>query len=72
MYNKIYKKHFLSVNANQLNHHTIPMLSKDKPNTAIIYVGVNDMMNRTDHNDLILQINRTGFTWKNYGVKNVI
>ena len=48
------------------------MLSDDKPNTAIIYVGGNDMMNRTDHNDLILQINRTGFTWKNYGVKNVI
>ena len=38
----------------------------------IIHVGVNDMMNGTDRDELILQIGRIGFTWKNHGVKNVI
>ena len=48
------------------------MLSKDKPDNVIIHVGVNDMMNGTDRDDLIPQIGRIGFTYKNYGVKKVI
>ena len=45
------------------------MLSKDKHDNVIIHVGVNDMMNGTDRDDLIPQIGRIGFTYKNYGVK---
>ena len=52
--NKIYKKCFPGVNADHLNHHIIPTLSEDKPDTGIIYVGVNE----TDRDDLILQIGK--------------
>ena len=47
------------------------MLSKDKHDNVIIHVGVNDMMNGTDRDDLIPQTGRIGFTYKNYGVKKV-
>ena len=33
---------------------------------------MNDVKNGTDRNDLILQIGRIGFTYKNYGIKNII
>ena len=33
---------------------------------------MNDVMNGTDRDDLILQFSRIGFTYKNYGVKNLI
>ena len=33
---------------------------------------MNDMMNEIDRDDLILQIDRIGFTCKNYRVKNII
>ena len=71
-HNKIYKKCFLGVNVDHLNHHITPMLRKDKPKIENIHVGVNDMMNGSDHNGLILRIDRTEFISKNYGVKNVI
>ena len=69
---KIYKKCFPGVNVNHLNHHIIPTLSEDKPDTKIIHVGVSNMMNGTDRDYLILQTGRIRFTCKNYGVKNVI
>ena len=69
-HNEIYKKAFPGVNANRLNHQIIPALSEDKPVILVIHVGVNDIMNRTDSDDLILQIGRIGVTCKNYGVKN--
>ena len=72
MHNEIYKKCFPGVNANHLNHPIIPKLSEDKLNTVIIHVGVNDIMNGTVRDDLILQTGRTGFTCKKYGVKNII
>ena len=53
-HNETYKKCFPGVNANHLNHHIIPTLSEDKPDTVIIHVGVNDIMNRTDRDDFIL------------------
>ena len=33
---------------------------------------MNDMMNEIDRDDLILQIDRIGFTCKNYRVKNIV
>ena len=71
-HSEIYKKCFPGVNTNHLKLHIIPTLSEDKPDTVIIHVGVDDMMNGTDRDGLILQIGRIGFTCKNYGVKNVI
>ena len=68
-HNEIYKKCFSGVNANHLKHHIIQTLSEDKPDTVIIHVGVNDIMNGTDRDDLILQIGRIGLTCKNYGIK---
>ena len=53
-HNEIYKKSFLGVNANHLNHNIILTLSEDKLDTVIIHVGVNNMMNGTDRDDLIL------------------
>ena len=68
---KYVKKSFPGVNANHLNYHIISTLSEDKPDNAVIHVGVNDMMNEIDRDDLILQIDRIGFTCKNYRVKNI-
>ena len=67
MKNEIYKKTFPAVNVDQLNHHIFPKLSGDKPDTVIIHVGVNDMMNGIDRDDLILYIGSIGFTCKNCG-----
>ena len=53
-HNEIYKNCFPGVNANHLNHYIIPTLSEDKPDTVIIHVGVNDIMNGTDRDDFIL------------------
>ena len=36
----------------------IPTFSEDKPDTVITHVGMNDMMNGTDPDDLIIQIGR--------------
>ena len=66
---EIHKKCFPGVNANHLNHYIIPTMSEDKPDTVIIHVSVNDMMNGRDRDDLILRIGRIGFTCKNYRVK---
>ena len=69
---EIYKKCFPGVNANHLKHHIIPTLNEDKPYTLIIHVGVNDIMNGTDRDNLVVQSGRIGFTCKNYGIKNII
>ena len=62
-HNKICEKCFPGINANHLNHHIIQRLSEDKTDTVIIHVGVNDVINRTDHNNLILQIDRIGWIY---------
>ena len=51
---KYIKNAFLVLTQSQLNHRIIPTLCKDKPDTVIIHVGVNDLMNGTDRDDLIL------------------
>ena len=55
-HNKIYKKFFPCVNTNNLNHHIVPTLSEDKSDTVTIHVSVNNMMNGTDRDDLILPL----------------
>ena len=52
-HNEIYKKCFPAVQVNHLNHHIFQKLSEDKPDTVIIHVDVNDMMNGIDRDDLI-------------------
>ena len=65
---EIYKKCFPGVNANHLNHYVLPKLSEDQPDAVIIHVGINDIINGTDHNDLVSQINNIALTCKNYGI----
>ena len=31
-----------------MNHHIIPTLLEDKPDIVIVYVGTNDVLNRSD------------------------
>ena len=39
-----------------MNHHIIPTLLEDKPDIVIVHVGINDVLNRFDQDQIIKNI----------------
>ena len=39
-----------------MNHHIIPTLLEDKPDIVTVYVGINDILNRFDQDQIIKNI----------------
>ena len=68
----IYKKCFPGVSSNHLNHHILPTLHEDQPDSVIIHVGINDLLNDVAINDLISNTEKIGRTCVEKGVKDVI
>ena len=68
----IYKKCFPGVNSNHLNNYILPTLCEDKPDSVIVHAGVNNIMNGTNHDDLVTQIENVCITCKKYGVKETV
>ena len=55
-----------------MNHHIIPTLLEDKPDIVIVYVGINDVLNRFDQDQIIKNIQQIYITCKNFNVNQVI
>ena len=68
----VYRKTFPGVNSLHLNHHILPTLREDKPDIVLVHVGINDLLNRCHHDDIVRNIQGISNTCKEYGVKDVI
>ena len=55
-----------------MNHHIIPTLLKDKLDTVIVHVGINDVLNRFNQDQIIKNIQQMCITCKNFNVNQVI
>ena len=55
-----------------MNHHIIPTLLEDKPDIVIVHVGINDVLNRFDQDQIIKNIQQIYITCKNFNVNQVI
>ena len=55
-----------------MNHHIIPTLLEDKPDIVIVHVGINDVLNRFDQDQIIENIQQMYITCKNFNVNQVI
>ena len=55
-----------------MNHHVIPTLLEDKPDIVIVHVGINDVLNRFDQDQIIENIQQMYITCKNFNVNQVI
>ena len=49
----VYRQTFAGVNPVHSNHHIIPTFLEDKPDIIIVYVGINDVLNRCDQGQII-------------------
>ena len=52
----VYRKTFSVVNSVHMNHHIIPTLLEDKPDIVTVYVGINDVLNRFDQDQIVKNI----------------
>ena len=68
----VYRKTFSRVNSVHMNHHIIPTLLEDKPDIVTVYVGINDVLNRFDQDQIIKNIQQIYITCKNLNVNQVI
>ena len=55
-----------------MNHHIISTLLEDKPDIVIVHVGINDVLNRFDQDQIIKNIQQIYITCKNFNVNQVI
>ena len=55
-----------------MNHYIIPTLLEDKPDIVIVHVGINDVLNRCDQDQMIKNIHQIYTTCKNFNVNKVI
>ena len=53
---KAFFRSFSGANAKQLRHYVIPTLIDDKLEAIVIHVGTNDILNRTNHEDITRSI----------------
>ena len=68
-------KAFPGATIRQLNHYTIPTLEEDTPETAIIHVGINNLLlekNKADVNEIAENIVKIGIRCKENNVKNIL
>ena len=68
----VYRKNFPGVNSVHINHHIIATLLEDKPDIVIVHVGINDILNRFDQDQIIKNIQQIYITCKNFNVNQVI
>ena len=68
----VYRKTFPGVNSVHMNHHIIPTLLEDKPDIVIVHVGINDLLNRFNQDQIIKNIQQMCITCKNFNVNQVI
>ena len=72
---KVYFKCFSGANTKQLDHYVIPVLVDEKPQTAVIHIGSNDITKFNHHdvdvNDLANRILQTGLKCRYYGVESI-
>ena len=68
----VYRKNFPGVNSVHINHHIIATLLEDKPDIVIVHVGINDVLNRFDQDQIIKNIQQIYITCKNFNVNQVI
>ena len=59
-------------NALHMMHHIIPRLLEDKPDIVIVHVGINDVLNRFDQDQIIKNVQTIYITCKNFNVSQVI
>ena len=55
-----------------MNHYIIPALLEEKPDIVIVHVGLNDVLNRCDQEQIIKNIQQIYITCKNFNVNQVI
>ena len=55
-----------------MNHHITPTLLEDKPDVVIVHVGINDVLNRFNQNQIIKNIQQMCITCKNFNVNQFI
>ena len=55
-----------------MNHYIIPVLLEEKPDIVIVHVGLNDVLNRFDQEQIIKNIQQIYITCKNFNVNQVI
>ena len=68
----VYRKTFPGVNSVHMNHHIIPTLLEDKPDIVIVHVGINDVLNRFNQDQIIKNIQQMCIACKNFNVNQVI
>ena len=68
----VYHKTFPGVNSAHMNHHIILTLLEDKLDIVIVHVGINDVLNRFDQDQIIENIQQIYITCKNFNVNQVI
>ena len=69
---KAFFRSFNGENAKQLRHYIIPTLIDDKPDTIVIHVGTNDILNHANHEDIARSIISTGLDCKSNGANEVL
>ena len=53
-----------------MNHHIIPTLLQDKPD-IIVHVGINDVLNRFEQDQIIKNIQQMYITCKNFNANQL-
>ena len=72
MQQQIYRKSFLGANTTHPDHHMVPNLDEDKPDTVLAHVGINDVLKGANNDNLIIWIARIGNPCKRYVVKSIV
>lgn len=68
---KAFFKTFSGANTKQLSHYIIPTLVDDKPDSIIIHVGTNDILNNANDSELANNIIKIAIICKQHGVNDV-
>ena len=55
-----------------MDHHTVPTLLEEKPDIVILHAGINNVLNRSDQDQIIKNIQQIYITCKNLDVDQVI
>ena len=63
---------FSGANTKQLNHYMVPPLVDDKPDTVIIHIVTNDVLENANHEDIVRNIIKIGLECKKYGVNDIV
>ena len=71
-HNKAFLRSFSGAIIKQLRHYIIPTLINDKPDETVIHVGMNDIINQANHEDIARSIINIGSDCKNNGVNKAL